>query len=136
LRIDNPALTFRSAQFPLKSQPWRMVITRGCREDLPSGHQLFNDDFADRTLVQEDGDLRAALKVLGDRGCNTVMVEAGGTLMGAFLEAGLADEVAIFYAPLLTGGPDFGFAELGGINLIQSKFTRIGDDILLRAIVV
>lgn len=136
LRIDDPALTVRSNQLPPKPQPWRMVITRGRREDLPSGHQLFSDDFADRTLVQENGDLRSALKELGDRGCNTVMIEAGGTLMTAFLEAGFADELAIFYAPILTGGPDFGFAGcLEKVKLTQQKFIQMGDDILLRAII-
>ena len=135
-RVDNPALTLRSTALPAKAQPWRMVITRGKREDLPQQHQLFTDAHADRTLVQENGDLLAALKQLAERGCQSVMVEAGGTLMAAFLKAGLVDEVAIFYAPLLTGGPDFGFAGLpDDILLRDSEFTQIGDDILLRALV-
>lgn len=133
-RIDNPALTIRSTQYPKKPQPWRMVITRGRRDDLPQNHQLFTDKHAHRTFVQEGGDLVAGLKKLADCGCNTVMVEAGGTLMAAFLQAELVDEVAIFYAPLLTGGSDFGFAGLSlDIKLTNSKFTQMGDDILLRA---
>jgi len=135
-RIDNPALTLRSEALSAKTQPWRMVITRGKREELPPEHQLFTDVYADRTLVQESGDLLAALKQLAERGCQSVMVEAGGTLMAAFLEAKLVDEVAIFYAPLLTGGPDYGFAGLAeDISLRNSEFTQIGDDLLLRALV-
>jgi len=136
LRIDNPALTVRSARYSKKQQPWRMVITRGNREDLPSESQLFTDEFSDRTLVQEHGNLQAALDVLATKGCNSVMVEAGGTLMSAFLKAGLVDEVAIFYAPILTGGPDFGIAELpNDIQLRDSQFFQIGNDVMLRALV-
>lgn len=134
LRKDNPALTLRSPDLPPKNQPWRMVMTRGKAEDLLQDSQLFTDAYADRTLVQEGGDLRRGLKRLAELGCNSVMVEAGGTLMAAFLEAGLVDEVAIFYAPMLTGGPDFGFGELSkNVALIDQKFCRIGDDVLLRA---
>lgn len=134
LRIDNPALTIRSKKFPSKPQPWRMVITRGSRESLPSDYQLFTDQYAERTLVQENGDLRAALLELANRGCNTVLVEAGGTLMAAFIEAELVDEVVVFYAPLLTGGPNAGFSKFPfDVKLSDPVFSQIGDDILLRA---
>lgn len=136
LRIDNPALTVRSERFQKKDQPWRMVITRGSRATLPADLQVFTDEHSHRTLVQEDGDLMAGLKTLADKGCNSVLVEAGGKLMGAFLDAGLADEVAIFYAPILTGGPQAGFAGLPNeVRLREQQFTRIGDDILLTALI-
>lgn len=140
LRIDNPSLTVRnmnSVQSAQKTQPWRMVITRGKSESLPPDHRLFTDSHAERTLVQEGGDILSALKTLAEKGCNTVLVEAGGTLLGAFLDAGLADEVAIFYAPMITGGSDAGFAGLPSeIKLREQTFTRIGDDILLSALIV
>lgn len=136
LRIDNPALTVRSNQNPHKDQPWRMVITQGSKTNLPAKLQLFTDEFSGRTLVQEGGNLLAGLKSLADKGCNSVLVEAGGKLMGAFLDAGLADEVAIFYAPILTGGPQAGFAGLPNkINLSEQRFTQIGNDILLTALI-
>jgi len=136
LRIDNPALTIRSKNFTSKPQPWRMVITRGSRDALPDDSQIFTDQFAERTLVQENGDIRAALIELAKRGCNTVLVEAGGTLMTAFIEAEVVDEVVIFYAPLLTGGPHTGFSQLPfDVNLFDPAFFQIGDDLLLRALV-
>jgi len=111
-----------------------MIITQGSRDNLPTKAQVFTDEFSERTLVQENGDLLTALRVLGDLGCNQVMVEAGGKLLGAFLDAGLVDEVAIFYAPLITGGPDAGFAGLPcDIKLTKPQFTQIGNDVLLRA---
>ena len=137
LRIDNPSLTVRSGDLSIKQQPWRMIVTRGSKTGLPADSKVFTDEFSNRTLVEEAGNLRAALNTLVEKGCNTVLVEAGGTLMAALLSEGLVDEVAIFYAPLLSGGPDAGFANLDKpIKLEQQEFSRIGDDILLRALVV
>lgn len=48
-------------------------------------------------------DLRAVLELLAQRGINEVHVEAGATLAGAFLAAGLADEVLLYVAPVLLG---------------------------------
>ena len=137
LRTDDPALTLRSVKTAQKTQPWRMVITQGKRETLPQQARMFNDQHADRTLVQEKGDIHSALETLVKLGCNTVMVEAGGKLMAAFLEAGLADELVVFYAPLLTGGPHSGFGNLtSGLKLEEQSFSRIGSDIVLRASIV
>jgi diaminohydroxyphosphoribosylaminopyrimidine deaminase/5-amino-6-(5-phosphoribosylamino)uracil reductase len=48
-------------------------------------------------------DLRAILAVLAARGCNEVQVEAGATLCGALLTAGLVDELLLYIAPVLLG---------------------------------
>ncbi len=134
LRVDDPALTIRDTSLPNKPQPWRMVVTQGDKASLPPTAQLFTDTHADRTLVQENGDLTTARRTLVAKGCNSVLVEAGGTLMSAFLRAGLADEVALFYAPLITGTDISAFAPLPeDIPLADPTYTRIGNDILLRA---
>jgi diaminohydroxyphosphoribosylaminopyrimidine deaminase/5-amino-6-(5-phosphoribosylamino)uracil reductase len=56
--------------------------------------------------------LPVALEALGARGVTSVMVEGGGEVLGSFLAARLADQVALFRAPLLLGGrgsrPAFG----------------------------
>lgn len=136
LRKDDPALTVRMESHRPKPQPWRMIVSRGHQPNLPNDAKVFTDAFSDRTVVQLDGDIRAALLKLVEKGCNTVLVEAGGNLMGAFLDAGLADELAIFYAPMITGGPDAGFLQhLENIPLREPSYHRIGNDILLRALV-
>ena len=135
-RIDNPSLTLRSKKVISKNQPWRMVITQGKKTDLPTDLKLFNDSHADRTLVQENGDITSALKNLADRGCNSVLVEAGGGLMAAFLEQQLADELVIFYAPLITGGADIGFGNCTPkVELVEQQYTKIGNDVMLCAVV-
>jgi diaminohydroxyphosphoribosylaminopyrimidine deaminase/5-amino-6-(5-phosphoribosylamino)uracil reductase len=48
-------------------------------------------------------DLHAVLNLLATRGINEVQVEAGATLAGAFLAAGLVDELLLYIAPVLLG---------------------------------
>lgn len=48
-------------------------------------------------------DLEAVLRLLAERGINEVQLEAGATLAGAFLGAGLVDEVLLYVAPVLLG---------------------------------
>ena len=48
-------------------------------------------------------DLAAAVRELGQRGCNEVLVECGSRLAGAFLQEGILDELVIYMAPSLLG---------------------------------
>src|SRR6478672_7459551 len=48
-------------------------------------------------------DLEAVLRLLATRGINEVQVEAGATLAGAFLAAGLVDELLLYIAPVMLG---------------------------------
>ena len=43
------------------------------------------------------------LELLAARGINEVQVETGATLAGAFVAAGLADEILLYVAPVLLG---------------------------------
>jgi diaminohydroxyphosphoribosylaminopyrimidine deaminase/5-amino-6-(5-phosphoribosylamino)uracil reductase len=56
-------------------------------------------------------DLAAVLADLGERGVQSVLVEGGGRTVAGFLDAGLADEAALFVAPSLLGSE-------GGIPLV------------------
>lgn len=100
---DNPALTVRSANLPPQArdqQPLRVVLDRQHR--LPTHAQI--QQAPGETLVLHDStDLRRVLKTLGDRQCNEVLVEAGATLAGAFVQQGLVDELVIYMAPTLLG---------------------------------
>lgn len=85
-------------------------------------------------------DLKAALLELGRRGMMNVLVEGGGELTGALLDAHLADEVMIFLAPKLIGGRT-AVGAVGGqgipsmaraIGLDGLEYQRIGEDGLYR----
>ncbi|WP_449465835.1 bifunctional diaminohydroxyphosphoribosylaminopyrimidine deaminase/5-amino-6-(5-phosphoribosylamino)uracil reductase RibD [Stenotrophomonas humi] len=65
---------------------------------------LENAAFAASPLLADGRfDLQAVMALLGERGINDVHVEAGPTLCGALLKAGLADELLLYVAPLLMG---------------------------------
>jgi diaminohydroxyphosphoribosylaminopyrimidine deaminase / 5-amino-6-(5-phosphoribosylamino)uracil reductase len=140
VRKDNPSLTVRGDAFRVeKVQPWRVVLTQSGRENLPLDAVVFTDEFKDRTLVHEDMRLGESLRILAQRGCNVVLLECGGILMRQFLEQGLVDEVAVFFAPILSGGGDFGFG-VGehlekSLALEMMQLKQLGDDVLLRGVV-
>lgn len=65
---------------------------------------LENAEFAASPLLADGRfDLQAVMALLAERGVNEVHVEAGPTLCGALLKAGLADELLLYVAPLLMG---------------------------------
>jgi diaminohydroxyphosphoribosylaminopyrimidine deaminase/5-amino-6-(5-phosphoribosylamino)uracil reductase len=140
VRRDDPSLTVRGEAYrEEKEQPWRVVLTQSGSENLPLGAKIFTDEFKERTLVLEDMSLEESLRDLAERGCNTVLLECGGILMRQFLEQGLVDEVAVFFAPMLTGGGDFGFGvgEHLQKSLALEKITvkQLGEDVLFRGVV-
>lgn len=140
VRRDNPRLTLRGEKISeYKDQPWRVVLTHSGRESLPDDFHLFTDEHKERTLLYQDKPLVDVLRDLADRGCNIVLLECGGRLMRQFAEAELIDEYQLFYAPIITGGEDFGFG-LGShfrssLKLKEVTSTSIGQDTLIRGIV-
>jgi diaminohydroxyphosphoribosylaminopyrimidine deaminase/5-amino-6-(5-phosphoribosylamino)uracil reductase len=118
-----------------RDQPWRIILTNR-PETLPPDAPLFTDAWHDRTLVRPGTDLPGVLRGLAsEQGILSLMVEAGGKLSAALFAAGLVDEVVVYLAPLLCGGP---VPALGGDGLTRSlaltdlEFTRFGDDMRLR----
>ncbi len=86
-------------------------------------------------LAQGRLDLAAVLQYLGEMEINEVHLEAGATLCGALLEAGLVDELVIYMAPHLMGDAARGLFVLPGlehmqdrINLTITDIRAIGDD--------
>lgn len=85
-------------------------------------------------------DLPACLKDLAVRGCNEVLVEAGQTLNGALLQAGLVNELVLFMAPQLLGDKSRGMALLGELITLDQRVElkwldvrRIGQDLRILA---
>jgi diaminohydroxyphosphoribosylaminopyrimidine deaminase / 5-amino-6-(5-phosphoribosylamino)uracil reductase len=66
-------------------------------------------------------DLHACLKDLATRGCNEVLVEAGRTLNGALLQAGLIDELVLYLAPQMLGDMARGMAQLGELTQLEQR---------------
>lgn len=80
-------------------------------------------------------DLAAVLRILADEEINDVLVEAGATLTGAFLAAGLVDELIVYVAPTLIGDAGRGLVTLPGVNAFADRrpleiaeVRAVGDD--------
>ena len=84
-------------------------------------------------------DLPALLNRLGKEEIDSLLVEGGAAMAGAFLDAGLVQKVQAYIAPKLFGGaaapsPVGGLGvplPNGALQLSGLTVTRLGDDILL-----
>ncbi len=85
-------------------------------------------------------DLKQMLDELGKQEINEVMVEAGRTLGGAMLQAGLVDELVVYLAPRLLGDKARGMfdlpelTEMAGRELRIKDVTMVGRDLRIRAV--
>jgi len=87
-------------------------------------------------------DLRAAVEALRARGFATILSEAGPTIHGALLDAGLVDELFLTVSPLLAGRPgdDVRLGLVEGVALLPGRrvagrlrsVRRHGDHLFLR----
>jgi len=87
-------------------------------------------------------DLVALARRLGAAGLLSVLVEGGGELHAGLLDAGLADEVRLYVAPLAVGGPARTWLGGPGVARLSDAWgfrwqgapERIGDDLVLRLV--
>lgn len=84
-------------------------------------------------------DFAILLDLLGDRECVNVMLEAGAELTGSVIDAGLAQKITAFIAPVVIGGVD-ALPAVGGtgvpevasaLKLERVRVEQIGPDILI-----
>jgi diaminohydroxyphosphoribosylaminopyrimidine deaminase/5-amino-6-(5-phosphoribosylamino)uracil reductase len=153
---DDPLLTARGPH--ALGQPLRVVFDRRARLDPRSrlvataaeapllvitGPDADPDRVGGLTgagvEVFEAGSLDAALRELGARGVNSLLLEGGATLARAFLEAGEIDELRLFIAPVLLGEGTPLYAGLqaraasDAVVALHATHERSGADILVRA---
>jgi diaminohydroxyphosphoribosylaminopyrimidine deaminase/5-amino-6-(5-phosphoribosylamino)uracil reductase len=123
LRADDPHLTVRLPGRRGHRRPLRVVLAG--RRGLPRGAQAL--DGAAPTLIFQDPrgrvSLVPALEVLAARGIQSLLVEGGCAIHGAFIGAGLVDRVALFLAPKLVGG---GVSLASGGDLPLARALRLG----------
>lgn len=74
-------------------------------------------------------DLHEVLRDLASRGCNEVLVEAGSTLNGSLLKAGLVDQLLLYMAPQLLGDAARGMANLGELMSLDERITLAFEDV-------
>lgn len=159
VRLDDPVLNVRSVATP--RQPHLVVLDSKFRTPLDAAlwseqRKVFIYGAVDAAACQEDLQKRGAVvRVLPGLGCkvdllavmqdlaeqeiNELHVEAGYTLSGALLEAGLVDELLVYMAPKLLGSGK-GMAKLqerftldGSIDFKFRDVALIGNDVRLLA---
>lgn len=132
---DDPALTARApgGEF-FDAQPVPVVFGR---RPVPADSAVTRHPHA--PVFLEGADLGADLHELQRSGIRSLFVEGGPTLASAFLAAGLVDEVLVYLAPALLGGPRLALDDLGvatiadAVRLELAAVERLGDDLLVVA---
>ena len=83
---------------------------------------------------------RDLLARLGNRGIQSILLEAGERLCGEMLRHRLIDRFLFFYAPKILGGEGKGLFAGAGASLMKDsyplaigKISRVGADILVEA---
>ena len=156
---DNPSLTTRLVE---GKNPVRVIVDSNARTPLDS--TVVTDKSA-RTIIAvtsnapaeklseleacgveticagggERVDLEILMRELASRELTSVLVEGGGTIHFAMLNAGLVDKIFAFVAPKIIGGANAltavegaGFEKLSdAVNLNDLTTERLGDDILI-----
>ncbi|MDD9866146.1 MAG: bifunctional diaminohydroxyphosphoribosylaminopyrimidine deaminase/5-amino-6-(5-phosphoribosylamino)uracil reductase RibD [Verrucomicrobiales bacterium] len=165
---DDPSLTVRDVRRP--KAEWRgpelRRIVLDPRARIPLDARALNDELASATTVVVSADapakrlaklktrcevmtcrlakrgfsLRPLLRRLAKQGVTSLLVEGGGETNAAFVEAGLVDQVAFFYAPKILGGRDArtgvageGLPLAAGLALEKIRWRNLGPDLMLTA---
>jgi len=154
---DDPKLTVKQACVLEVKNPIRVVLDTHCR--TPESALVVNKDaktliitgkkcdknFNDNVEVircetDKNGliDLNKMLKILFDRGINSLMVEGGSRVIGGFLKNKLMDEMFVYIGPMIIGGTDTPSLASGSglkdatIPLEIVEVTSIGPGILVQ----
>jgi diaminohydroxyphosphoribosylaminopyrimidine deaminase / 5-amino-6-(5-phosphoribosylamino)uracil reductase len=162
--FDDPRLTARiegvarqprrvvfdsEARLPVDSQlvrgvaevPLTVVCSRAASRTSVQALESAGVDVIVATGQNEGARVENALDELGSRDVQSLLLEGGPHLAGAFLEAREIDETRMFIAPLMTGGRDARTAVEGmGIEQIAAapralhvEVERLEDDVLITA---
>ena len=156
--VDDPALTDRSGlprrrplvrvvldnRFRIKSESQLVKTAKEIPAVVITTQQAFDnineimDAGVDVVQIENGGrDLDSVLQVLAKREIQSILVEGGTEIAGAFCDAKLVDKVTFIAAPLIIGGHDAPNA-IGGkgasdltkaMRLENIATARLGDDI-------
>ena len=147
---DDPQMNVREIE--TSRQPLRVIVDSSLKmppsaKILAGGNALIAcalDDAAKTQALRSSGaevlvldgsdgrvDLPRLLPVLAEREVNELMIEAGATLNGALLNAGLVDEMVLYLAPVLMGDAARGLFALQELQQMDQRKTLAVQDVRL-----
>lgn len=140
--LDRRARTPATARMLGLETPGDTLIIAGTSAD-PDRVAMLRRRGADVALLDDPTPL-AALEFLGERGINDLLIEGGGTVLGAFFDAGLVDRLRVYLAPVVTGGTGAP-SPVGGLGvatmpeawrLVDRRVRHLGEDICIEGRIV
>lgn len=164
---DNPSLNVRWSELDSETkgyytedklrQPIRIILDRQSRLtpdlhlfSLPGdiylvrtekGNENWSENVEQLIVPEYNGaiDLVVLMMQLGRRQINSIWTEAGPTIAGALIQAGLVDELILYIAPKLLGDDAMGLCKLPGLEQLSQApqfalqdVQQIGKDLRLR----
>lgn len=121
--VDNPQLNVRSSQLGVAPEqvptPKIVILDRRGRlkYDLQSDYQLCTQ--ADTLYWREDSLTELLKTLVTDHQCYDVLVEAGASVAGSFLQQQLVDELIVYQAPCLLGAQARPMVDINPLFLAQ-----------------
>jgi diaminohydroxyphosphoribosylaminopyrimidine deaminase/5-amino-6-(5-phosphoribosylamino)uracil reductase len=102
--VDSKGQTPLSAR--VLTEPGKAIVVLGKQASAEEKDSFARVGVELLELSSPEGrvNLERLLKVLGERGITSVLVEGGGILLGSLFDGGLVDKVIAFIAPVIIGG--------------------------------
>jgi diaminohydroxyphosphoribosylaminopyrimidine deaminase / 5-amino-6-(5-phosphoribosylamino)uracil reductase len=121
--------------------PVTVVCSRAASRTSMQALEAAGVDVLVATGANESKRVENALDELGSRDVQSLLLEGGPHIAGAFLEAGEMDEARMFIAPILSGGREartavegMGIEQMAGsTRALHVEVERIEDDVLIIA---
>jgi len=128
-------------QAKMLSLPGATLIVTGVTD--AERWQVLQMTGAEVAAVEKAGEQlqpEAVVRLLAEREINEVLLECGPTLAGAFLKAGLVDELVLYIAPHLMGDSARGLFHLPGLEQMKDRIAlewldvrQVGDALRITA---
>jgi len=121
-------------------EPGKVLVAIGESVDIKIKKAMENvgAELLEFPTIEGKININSLLKVLGEREVTSILLEAGGILLGSFFEAGMVDKVISFIAPMVIGGESM--VAVGGLGvekiadatrLERVAMEKFGDDLMI-----
>jgi len=126
--VMQPLRVVLDSQLSIKSDtkmmalPGRTVVCTTCKDENKT-KALLSAGVEVVSLAEENGkvSLSSLMDYLNGQQINEVLLEAGATLSGTFMQEGLVDELVIYMAPTLLGNNARGLFSLPGLEKMADQ---------------